>query len=483
VDQAGGALPIEEADDALRSLLDRIAEWPTRVRAALARLVRRWPHADARSRLEGFLGDPAADVQLEALRGLNATGAKGLSENVLAGLLTSAVPAVRAEVVRAAVREGFLGLLEGAAADPDATVRAALAEGLSAGAGAGDTLLSALQGDAHPHVRAAALTPGRAAELIEHPERETSWHVLARAARLQKVPFWTLEPDSPWHPEPVLPPIRSLLEPSWPPPPRAATLGPEQFVVSRVGISGHYGLPVEGFVRAAEAGVNLMFWEPNYHTMTEFVTRLAPGQRRALHLISGTFEADGKRVRRDAERVLRALRVERVSVFLLFWVQSWARVRDDVCAALERLKEEGLVATFGLSTHSRPLALEALEAGWNPVMVRHSAAHRGAEQEVLPRALARGASVLTFNNTCYARLLKPHGAVPPPSAADCYRYTLAQPGVTATLSAPATVEYLEENLTALRDPALPEERLRSLLDQGDAVYREDTVFRKLVRGR
>jgi aryl-alcohol dehydrogenase-like predicted oxidoreductase len=267
-----------------------------------------------------------------------------------------------------------------------------------------------------------------------------------------------------------------------PAPPHARCLGPERLVIAPLGLSGHYGLPVEGFVRATEAGVNLLFWEPNYRTLTEFFGRLAAPDRNALHVLAGTFEADGRRVRRDAERVLRTLQIERVAFFLLFWVRSWDRVTADVRAALGQLKAEGKVAAYGLSTHSRPLAVEALAAGWGPVMVRHSAAHRGAEEQVLPAAAARGTGVITFNNTCYGRLLKPCAGRPPPSAADCYRYTLAQPGVSCCLSAPATLAELDENLALLRsDWELPEERWRQLRDRGDALYREETTFRRLVR--
>ena len=62
------------------------------------------------------------------------------------------------------------------------TLDARLAEGLAAreDAWARDAV-ARLQADPHPHVRAAALTPARAADLITEPARETSWHVLARA--------------------------------------------------------------------------------------------------------------------------------------------------------------------------------------------------------------------------------------------------------------------------------------------------------------
>jgi HEAT repeat protein len=333
----------------------------------------------------------------------------------------------------------------------------------------------------HPHVRAAALTPERAAALMADPRGETSWHVLARAARLAKVPLWTIEPEHPWRPVERPQPVVETLTPIRTSPPHARPLGRGGPLVSVVGISGHYGLPVEGFVRAFEAGVNLMFWEPNYRTLTEFCGRLSPADRGSIHLVAGTFEADGKRIRQDAERALRSLGVERLGLFLLFWVQSWDRVTPDVHAAMGRLKEEGKVAAYGLSTHSRPLAVEAMEAGWDPVMVRHSAAHRGAEGRVIPRAAELGTSLITFNNTCYGRLLEPRDGRPAPAAADCYRFSLAQPAVRCCFSAPATLEQLDENLAALRDPSLPDERRRALEEHGASLYREETIFRRLVR--
>jgi aryl-alcohol dehydrogenase-like predicted oxidoreductase len=200
-----------------------------------------------------------------------------------------------------------------------------------------------------------------------------------------------------------------------------------------------------------------------------------------LHIIAGTFEADGKKVQRDAERVLRMLQIDRITLFLLFWVQSWARVTPDVRDGLERLTESGKIAAYSLSTHSRTLAIEAMDSGWNPLMVRHSVAHRGAEEQVFPRAVERGTSIITFNNTCYGRLLTAQGNLVPPRPADCYRYTLAQPGVTVCLSAPATMEELQENLTTLDDLQLPEERLKQMQVHGAALYQEETIFRKLVR--
>ncbi|HTU20610.1 MAG TPA: aldo/keto reductase [Gemmataceae bacterium] len=483
LDQVGQALPADGLHSTLARLGRQAASQPLPIRRALARLGSRWEHPLADEWFEVLLADRDPGVQCESLRTMTRRRRPPLDPAVLQRLLDSEDGGLRAETVTAAVRQEYgSSLLDPLVSDPEMRVRLRLAQEL---AGREDSwsidTIARLQADPHPHVRAAALTPSRAAELIREPARETSWHVLATAARLARIPLWKLEPSPPWRPSPVVPnttePLRLRSIAAHP----ARCLGPGQLAVAPLGISGHYGLPMHGFCRAYEAGVNLMFWEPNYRTMTEFYAQIGPSIRGAIHLLAGTFEADGRRIRRDAECVLRSLKIEIIDMLLLFWVQSWQRITPDVREALEQLKAEGKIAAFGLSTHSRSLAVEALDTGWNPVMVRHSAAHRGAEQEVFPRAARCGASLITFSNTCYGRLLQPHNGMAPPPAADCYRYTLIQPGVRACLSAPASLAQLEDNLAALRDPVLPEERRNYLLDFGEKLYEEETVFRKCVR--
>ena len=136
--------------------------------------------------------------------------------------------------------------------------------------------------------------------------------------------------------------------------------------------------------------------------------------------------------------------------------------------------------SVGLSSHNRPLLVRAMQGGWNPVMARHSAGHRGAETDVFP-FVPPDTSVITFNNLCYGRLLQPVAGLAPPAPADCYRYTLSFPQVSACWTAPATVAQLEENLTVLRDPHLSAEKREQLQNFGAALYREEKVFEKLVR--
>jgi aryl-alcohol dehydrogenase-like predicted oxidoreductase/HEAT repeat protein len=485
VDQVEIVFPAEEETAILTALLRQPAARPTTVRAALARLASRWDHPEAEGWLHLFLRDPDPRVQRDACLGLRCRNQDTWNLNDLLPLLRSPCPSLRVEAVRLMVRgQGPAVVLEECTNDPRSEVRRALAQELVQPGQAGSAaLLGKLQADVHPHVRAAALTEAQAAELMDNPDLETSWHVLAVAARQRKVPLWNLAPQPAWHPPPRESSSPPSLHAGKVASPTTRPLGPERWPVAPLGISGHYGLPEAGFVEALEHGVQCFFWEPNYQTLTTCMHRLSSSARRGLRFITGTFAADAQQIRRDAERTLRVLGVEQVALFLLFWVRSWKRITPEVQDVLEQLKMEGKVALTGLSTHSRPLALEAMEVGWNPIMVRHSAAHRGAEEQVFPTAAERGVTLITFNNTCYGRLLQPHGASPAPRAADCYRYSLAQPGVSLCLSAPATLEELRENLAALRDPTLPPERLRHVLAQGASLYEDETVFRRLVRVR
>ena len=246
----------------------------------------------------------------------------------------------------------------------------------------------------------------------------------------------------------------------------------------RLAISGHYHLPTEAYPVALEAGVRDFFWEPNYAAFRRFVHRLSDVDRSALRIITGSFEATPEAVRRDLEQALRALQLEAVDTFLLFWVRSESRLSDDLSDCMHAFVREGKVSRIGLSTHKRNLAAAQLRKDWNPVMVRHNAAHRGAEETVLPLACALRRPVIAFNATCHGRLLQ--AGI---SARDCLRYVLRDAGIGLVLSAPATRDQLRENLSALDAPPMAEAEIARLRSVGDRVYRRDKAFESWVRSR
>jgi aryl-alcohol dehydrogenase-like predicted oxidoreductase len=257
--------------------------------------------------------------------------------------------------------------------------------------------------------------------------------------------------------------------------------------VAPLGLSGRYGLPEAGFRLAVEAGVNLYFWEPGYSTQTRFFQGLSASAKDRLVVVAGSFAATPAAVRRDLEDAMRQLRVGRLGVFLLFWVRSQARLDEEVLEVLDDCRTAGLVQAVGLSTHLRPLAAGAVRDGWDVVMVRHSLAHTGIEKEVLPLAARAGTGVITFSNLCYGRLLRdPESGPPParpPTPAECYRYSLSQPGVTACLSAPRDLDQLRHNLEVLRCPVLDAQACEEVRPFGAAVHTHQRLFADCLRSR
>lgn len=265
-------------------------------------------------------------------------------------------------------------------------------------------------------------------------------------------------------------------------------LGRTGLLVSPLGLSGANDLPESALRRAHEAGVNLFFWEPGYRALTRFLRRHVtahPARRADAVLVAGSYEGDRFGIERDVARALARLRTDHLDVFLLFWTRSTERLSDEAHACLRALKQAGKIRAFGLSTHLRDLAEQAIDSGdWDVVMTRHSAAHPGAEARVFPRAAARGVGILSFSALCYGRMLQRDPADPasvPPTATECYRYSLSQPGVSACWSAPRRRSELLENLDALTAPALDAAAQARLRAHGAHVRADNREFDALVR--
>ena len=252
-------------------------------------------------------------------------------------------------------------------------------------------------------------------------------------------------------------------------------LGNSGIVVGPFGLSGAYDLRRRDFALARERGVNLYFWEPTHFELARF---LRTREGRDSIVVAGTYEADPNLIEKDVRRVLRALRRDSIDVFLAFWTRSSTRL-DEIAESFEALQRRGLIRARGISTHDRSLACEASARGLEVVMVRHNAAHRGAEAHVFPDCVRRGTGVLTFSNLCYGRMLQrtPVRLSAPVTAPDCYRYSLSQPGVSACVAAPRRYRELIENLEVLSTPELESGRARELREHGDHVYERSKGWR------
>jgi hypothetical protein len=246
------------------------------------------------------------------------------------------------------------------------------------------------------------------------------------------------------------------------------------FSVAPLAISGAFDPSSTALELAADAGVNLWFWEPGYENLTKHL-RTHSGD----HVITGSYHADARSIEADVDRALRKLRRTHLDVLLLFWSRSPSRVDPAAYAAIAHLKRSGKVRALGFSTHHRELARNAIIASpWDCVMIRHNAAHPGIETELLPTAHEHGTAILTFSALLYGRMLSGPNA---PSPAECYRYSLSQPGVTAVISAPRRRSEVRENVAILTQPSLDADRLAAMRAHGIGVRAENQRFNTLLR--
>lgn len=450
--------------------------------------------ASARDRLRGLASDPDPEVRARVLRALFEAGE--LDASAITSARAAEDPWIRRAVLdagsaaealsdrdplvaraafeeRARAGEG-LSAARAVATREDPWLRAMAASRLARSPDEADLrLVLRLALDADPAVRAAAADASARANDVETTLRALR-STLAPEERMV-ADAWLREPlpailvAAPTAPAPA--PREALPAPASPRP-----LGRTGITVSPLAISGAHEPRVGALFRAMRAGCNLFFWEPRYRSLGVFL-REARARGATPHVVAGTYHASERAIRADVERALRRLGRDQLDVFLLFWARSPARLEGEGPRALARLRDEGLVRAVGFSTHDRDLAERALGRDpWDVVMVRHSAAHPGAERSLFARAAETGVGVLGFSATSYGRLLG--GGV---SAADCYRYTLAQPGVSAVVSAPSWTREVVENLDVLRSPTMDDVDRARLLARGAAIREESLDFGRHVR--
>ena len=226
-----------------------------------------------------------------------------------------------------------------------------------------------------------------------------------------------------------------------------------------------------------ELGIRSFLVTPRMKALAEGVRRLIrTGHRDEITLVSiAGIPAPGW-VRGYWRRFARALGTDHMDVFLMGWVQHPWYLRESVWHQMQRLKADGKVSALGFSIHNRPLAgrlANTLEPRPDVLMVRYSAAHRGAESEIFDRLPAPRPGVIAYTATRWGELLEPRpdqGFEQGMSAPECYRFALSHPVVDSVMCGARTWAELKEDAEAVRAGALSEERLREMRRFGDAVH-------------
>lgn len=253
------------------------------------------------------------------------------------------------------------------------------------------------------------------------------------------------------------------------------TFGRTGLSVSRLAIGSSYGVGGADLERAFDKGVNFMFWGLRRTShFADGLQRIARKDRDGVVIAIQSYSRSGLLMRVFVDKALRRLAVDHVDLLTLGWWNDPPPPR--ILDAALALQEKGKVRHLMISSHHRP-TFERLSADpfFGAIMVRYSAAHPGAEQEVFPRLGAERPGVLAFTATRWGTLLS-RDLVPKeertPIAVDCYRFVLSNPDVNVSLAGPKNGEELDAVLTALDRGPMDDDELAWMRRVGVAVRRD-----------
>ena len=266
-----------------------------------------------------------------------------------------------------------------------------------------------------------------------------------------------------------------------------ATLGRTGLEVGRLGISASYGVPTAAVERAFEQGVNYLYWGSMRTKPFAQALRNLAGQRDRMVLTIQSYSRMAALVGPSLERALRAIGYDHADLLLL---GMWQRpVPPRILDAAGALVRRGLVRHLAVSTHNRTL-VPAIANGSNygTVHFRYNAVHTGAERDIFPHLPAADRpGLVSFTATSWGQLITAgRGANPArwfgggripagervPTAGDCYRFVLDQPGVDVCMTGPSNAQHVDEALAALRRGPMTAGELDWMRRVGRAVYGE-----------
>jgi aryl-alcohol dehydrogenase-like predicted oxidoreductase len=249
--------------------------------------------------------------------------------------------------------------------------------------------------------------------------------------------------------------------------------------VSKLGLAAHPNQDLNCVRYAFEAGINFFFFYGPGNTTFIRELRLLARHRDDVVIASGSGARTNRGLHTARRKILSALGMELIDIFFAEYVNPG----DDpevifgnggVLDELQRWKSAGLIRYVGASAHDRTLAKRlADDSRVDVLMHRFNMSHRKAAVEVFPSAIKSKTPIVAFTATRWGTLLEPHRkwTSDPPTAADCYRFCLAQPAVHVVLTAPQSISELDENLGVLKLPRMRKKVCDHWQGFGDLVYK------------
>jgi predicted aldo/keto reductase-like oxidoreductase len=252
-------------------------------------------------------------------------------------------------------------------------------------------------------------------------------------------------------------------------------LGRTGLRVGRLGVAAGYGAPTRAFEEAFDKGCNYFYWgSMRKSNMREAIKNIcAQGKREKLVIVIQSYSRSALLMESFFEKALQTLGLDQADILLMGWHNSrpGQRLMDKALA----MKEKGLFRFLALSGHNRKLFPELAGEGlFDLFHVRYNAAHRGAEKETFPfLPVENRPGIVTYTATRWGRLLDP-GKMPPgevpPSASDCYRFSLSNQAVDVCLCGPKDEAQMKEALKTLALGPLTGDEMERMRKIGDYLH-------------
>jgi len=253
--------------------------------------------------------------------------------------------------------------------------------------------------------------------------------------------------------------------------------------ICRIGLSATYRPGRKTVFKALDEGLNYFLYFGFDTQMTSVLRETIYGRRDQFVLATGAYNwiLWHQPLRQTLERRLRQMGTDYIDIFHFFGVTRRKHLTRRVRDELQAVRESGLVRGVSVSTHDRTLAAElAREGALDAMMVRYSAAHRGAETDIFPNLPDSNPAVIGYTATRWTQLIRRPRGYPEdgrvPTAGMCYRFVLSNPAVHACIMAPGNLGQFEQNLAEIRRGPLAEDDMLFMRSFGDFVHRQHRSF-------
>ena len=250
--------------------------------------------------------------------------------------------------------------------------------------------------------------------------------------------------------------------------------------VGRLGLSAAYPAPTEALEAAFDSGCNYFYWGAlRRPPMTRAIRNIvARGERENLVVVIQDFQRKPEPFEKSLMRGLKKGGLDYADVLLLGWYNK--PPNPATLDLTDKLRELGAFRYLGISGHKRTMFPEwAKDARFDIFHVRYNAVNRGGDVDLFPHLPEERPGIVAFTTTKNGQLMK-SGKIPKdekkPTAGDCYRFALANPGIDVVITGASNAKQLEDNLAEVAKGPMDDEEMARMRRVGDYVYGKERDY-------